>query len=338
MEITTTLSSLGFDLGMGALKMYGENGGSQMLSQVSQNGSAHLSGNLLGLTNRRAKPLEIRFPGGSFYVGANAHDHGVPVENLDFERLTGTSEIKALLYAALTAYQAEHGQFDGPLSLIVGLPFQMMSGDSADEFQSAVKGWIGGEHEWTADGNAFNAHVVRVILQPQAMGALFDYCFRDDGTIIRERAWALTKEVGVLSVGFNTIELLVARERADVGRFTGGVQMGVRRLLEDINVKKLYTLGELDMMLRRRRWASKDLEQAFKVALPNWQSRVTGVLDDKRWSQVSERFEKILVVGGGAELLRDYLTLKFKGKAVVLDEPVMSISHGLYKMAVKYRK
>lgn len=324
------ITSLGLDLGMGALKVYGEQGGSQMLSQVSQNGTQHLVENVLGMSKRRAKPVELRFTGGSFYVGANAHDYGVPVENLDFERLTGTSEIRSLLYAALSQYQRQYGPFDAPLSLLVGLPFQMMSGDNAADFQTAVKSWMGGSHEWTADGLTHEAQVVRVNLVPQALGALFDYCYDHDGQIIRERAWAMTKEVGVLSVGFNTIELLVARERADVGRFTGGVQMGVRRLLEDLNPDKLWTLGELDMKLRRG-----DLD--LKAALPNWADRVTGAIEAK-WGQTFKRFEKILVVGGGAELLRDYLTVKFKGKAVVLDEPVMSISHGLYKMAVKYKK
>lgn len=331
------ITVLGLDLGMGALKFYGEQGGSQILSQVSQNGTQHLVDGVLGLSRRRIRPLALRFAGGSFYVGANAHDYGMPVENLDFERLTGTSEIKALLYGALAQHKAEYGPFDAPLSLLVGLPFQMMSGESAGEFQAAVKQWMGGKHEWTIDGITHLEQVVRVNLVPQALGALFDYCYDHDGAIIKERAWAMTKEVGVLSIGFNTIELLVARERADVGRFTGGVQMGVRRLLEDINIEKLRTLGELDMMLRRGKWATDELEQAFKTALPNWSDRITGAIESK-WGQTFKRFEKILVVGGGAELLRDYMTLKFKGKAVVLDEPVMSISHGLYKMAVKYRK
>lgn len=322
--------SLGLDLGMGALKVYGEAGGSQMLSQVSQNGTQHLVDGVLGLSKQKRRPVQLRFNGGSFFVGANAHDYGTPVENLDFERLTGTSEIKALLYAALTQHESVQGAFETPLSLLVGLPFQMMSGDSAAEFQAAVKNWMGGEHQWTADGQDHEIHVVRVNLVPQALGALFDYCYDHDGKIVPERAWAMTKEVGVLSIGFNTIELLVARERADVGRFTGGVQMGVRRLLEDLNPDKLWTLGELDMKLRRG-----DLD--LKNALPNWADRITGAIE-ARWGRTFQRFEKILVVGGGAELLRDYLTLKFKGKAVVLDEPVMSIAHGLYKMAVKYRK
>lgn len=324
------ITSLGLDLGMGALKVYGEQGGSQMLSQVAMNGTQHLVDGLLGMSKRRTRPVELRFEGGSFYVGANAHDFGVPVENLDFERLTGTSEIRALLYAALSQHQAEYGPFDTPLSLLVGLPFQMMSGDQAGEFQAAVKKWMGGEHEWTADGMTHKTQVVRVNLVPQALGALFDFCYDHDGRILRERAWAMTKEVGVLSIGFNTIELLVARERADVGRFTGGVQMGVRRLLEDLNQERLWTLGELDMKLR-----NGDLD--LKAALPNWADRITGAIE-ARWGRTFQRFEKILVVGGGAELLRDYLMLKFGGKALVLDEPVMSIAHGLYKMAVKYRK
>jgi hypothetical protein len=322
--------SLGLDLGMGALKVYGEHGGCQMLSQVSQNGTTHLVEGVLGLAKKRTRPVDLRFSGGSFFVGAGAHDYGVPVENLDFERLTGTSEIRALLYAALAQYQDMFGPYDAPLSLMVGLPFQMMSGDRAPEFQASVKKWMGGSHEWTADGVSYQVDVARVNLVPQALGALFDYAYSHKGKIIPDRSWALTKETGVLSIGFNTIELLVARERADVGRFTGGVQMGVRRLLEDLNPDRLWTLGELDMMLR-----NGDLD--LKRALPNWADRITGAIES-RWGRTFQRFEKVLVVGGGAKLLEEYLTARFQGKAVVLDDPVMSISHGLYKMAVKFRK
>jgi plasmid segregation protein ParM len=326
---------LGEDLGMGANKLYGAHGGVQVLSQVSMNGSQHLSESLTGGKKRR--PMEVRSEHGAFYVGENAHDYGTPVENLDFDRLTGTPEIRSMFYAALTKYQLEHGLFDKPLSLMVGLPLQMLTGRDAKDFKNAVKRWMIGHHDWYADEGEFHVDVAEVALKAQAMGALFDYTYDHDGIVIPDpnklRLW--TEETAALSIGFNTIEFLLTRENDDIDRFTGGVTMGVRRLLEDINhqYENLYTLGELDMRLRLKR-LDKDV---MKRSLENWSQRVTGAIES-RWGQYFKRFAAVLVVGGGAELLRPYIESKFRGKAIVLDEPVMSISHGLYKMALKFKK
>src|SRR3990172_5840575 len=91
----TNLIYLGEDLGMGANKVFGEWGGVQVLSQVSANGAQHLTENLMGSRSKR-RPMEVQSDFGSFYVGENAHDYGAPIENQDFDRLTGTSEFRAL--------------------------------------------------------------------------------------------------------------------------------------------------------------------------------------------------------------------------------------------------
>jgi hypothetical protein len=40
----------------------------------------------------------------------------------------------------------------------------------------------------------------------------------------------------------------------------------------------------------------------------------------------------VIIVGGGALLLKDALTRQFNGKTVLSDEPVLSIARGLYKL------
>jgi len=72
------MNILGFDPGMGAIKLYGEAGGVEVPSQVATNGTRRL-GPFPGLA-RRAAPPEILTQGGNFYVGLGAHDYGRPVE------------------------------------------------------------------------------------------------------------------------------------------------------------------------------------------------------------------------------------------------------------------
>lgn len=333
---------VGEDLGMGANKLWsggwetpGEKkgsvvfkvaGGLQMVSQVASNGRGHFEG-MLGLKAKR-RPMEIASDFGSFYVGEGAHEHGRPVENLDFERLTGAPEMRALLYGSLSQFQKQYGKFDRPLSLMVGLPLQMMMGANAKAYQSAVKGWLKGTHEFTADREAMKIEVGQVRLTSQPVGALFDYVLDDGGRIQSDRAAAMLDEVGVISVGFNTVELLVVKDQGAVERFTAGNTLGVRRLLELLNRDGLFSLGELDEKIRAGR-----MRDELKSALPIWSREVNGEIE-RRWGQSFKRFVKVIVVGGGALLLKDALTAQFGDKAYVPNLPVLSIARGLWKLSV----
>lgn len=322
--------NFGFDMGMGALKVWSAPGGLQLVSQVASNGHGHLMEGITGLKSR-TRPMLVRGEFGSFYVGDGAHEHGRPVENLDFDRLTGAPEMRALLYAAWAQYQHEHGPFDEPLALMVGLPLQMMTGDLARDYQKGVKGWLMGTHEFEVDGITHRVEVDAVKQTSQPVGALFDYVLDHRGQMIGERGDALLDEVGVISVGFNTVELLVVKERGAVERFTRGNTLGVRRLLELINRDGLFSLGELDAKLRANRMKSE-----LKQAMPVWVREVNGEIE-KVWGVSHRRFAKVLIVGGGALLLREALTVQFAHKAWVPDDAVLAIARGLWKLSVMKR-
>lgn len=318
---------IGEDLGMGANKLWSTGGGFQIVSQVSNNGSGHIEGGMLGLKAKR-RPMHISSDFGSFYVGDGAHEHGRPVENLNFERLTGSPEMRALLYGSLAKYQKENGAFKDSLSLMVGLPLQMMMGSSAKEYQASVKGWLKGSHAFEVDGKPVKIEIEKVRLTSQPVGALFDYVLDDEGRIQPDRQEAMLDEVGVVSAGFNTIELMVVKNQSAVERFTAGNTVGVRRLLELVNRENLYSLGELDSKLR-----DGLLRNELKQVMPIWAREVNGEIE-KRWGQTHRRFVKVIIVGGGALLLKDALTSQFGTKAWVAPDPVLSIAHGLYKLSI----
>jgi len=121
--------------------------------------------------------------------------------------------MRVLLYAALARYQEEHDPFDAPLALMVGLPLQMMMGDSAKDFQKGVKTWLKGSHEYAVDGITHQIAIEDVRQTSQAVGALFDYVLDDKGQMNAERGSMLQEEIGVISVGFNTLEIVVVKER-----------------------------------------------------------------------------------------------------------------------------
>ena len=320
----TTLIPLGIDAGNGAFKLFGAPGGLELASQVATNGTQKVL-STLGLRKQKA-PLQITNESGSFYVGMGAHDYGRPVENLDVERFNGTPEMKALLHGSLTRYQQHHGKFSAPLTIAVGLPNEVLTGDEAGQNLENVKRWMRGCHTWKADGESYTVEIADVKVASQVTGGLFDYLLDAEGRFIPERKGAFTSEVGVISIGFGTVELMAVRDRTPVPRFTSSSASGVRRLLELVNDQRPYSLGELDTQLR-----AGHLD--ISADLPTWESEVTGFIE-KKWGKSWKRFAAVLIMGGGAVLLKDSLLYHFSGKAYFPDQPVQAIARGLYRLTL----
>jgi hypothetical protein len=313
---------IGIDAGNGAFKLYGAPGGLEFISQAASNGGQKVL-STLGLRTSKA-PLAIQNESGSFYAGVGAHDFGRPVENLDVDRFNGTPEMKALLHGSLTRYQQRYGKFNAPLSAIVGLPNEVLTGDLAEQNVENVKRWLRGKHAWMADGEPCNIEIAEVKAASQVTGGLFDYLLDAEGRFIPERKGAFNGEVGVITIGFGTVELMVVRNRTPVQRFTSGAASGVRRLLELVNGQRLYSLGELDLQLRTG-------QLDIREAMPIWEREVTGVIE-KQWGAAWKRFSAVLIMGGGAILLKNSLPYRFNGKAYLPDEPVQAVARGLYRL------
>ena len=164
----------------------------------------------------------------------------------------------------------------------------------------------------------------------QAAEALFDQILNSDGGFVAGQGALLKQEVGVISIGFNTVELMVVRDRKTDMQRTRGFQVGVRRLMEILDPEGHFTLGELDTRLR-----DGDLEIADAAQL--WEREVKGVVD-RYWKTAWKRFAAILLVGGGAVLLKNQLLIHFEGKALIPEQPVQSIARGLYKLSELQRR
>ena len=306
---------IGGDLGMGALKFYGARGATQLVSQVSVNGVAKMA-HVPGLKTI-TRPLHIAYGAQSFFVGPRSYDWGRPVEALDYERLIGSPEIKALLYGAFTQYH-----LGDTVNLVVGLPHEIFT----PEHIPAVKRALLGAHTWQADDAAQSVMVEQVKVTTQAYAAWQDMFLLDDGSYNAALRFKPSDEIGVISLGFNTVELLGLRAKQVVPRFTGGKTVGVRRLLELANPRGLYALGELDAQLRAGQLDTSE-------AMETWQREVNGFIEHK-WGAAWQRFARVIAVGGGAVLLQDALHKKFAAKLYIPDDPVHAIARGLYKTAL----
>ncbi len=316
----------GCDLGQSSLKFVGVRGALQFASMAALYGS-----DVADFGKKRKKPVVVEGDFGKLFVGHGAHSYGTPIENLDFDRLAGTPEMRGVFYGAMTSYMRKYGAFDDALTLIVGLPFQMLMGEGANvaKFRKGVNGWLAGSHEWMADGERYTLEVERVELYPQALGAPVDYALDIFGKAIsEERIKALKNECATISIGSNTVEALVTKRDEDTKRFNGGKSIGVRQLWRRVDPNGYYTFGEFDEMLR-----AGTLPDELDVTphLESWASEVVGFVNSL-WGQSYHRFHRVFLVGGGSILLEKYLRAKFNGKSIMADDPVMAIANGLYKI------
>jgi len=336
-DVTVTVSKgdrmtthlLGTDFGMGAIKLAGDRGTIELPTRVSvvTNGSyARLAGVSMG-----KPPMRVRIDDSEYYVGDAAHSWGRPVENMGYDRLTDSPEMRAALYAALAQYGV---QPDDELVLYVGLPYGLTAGESGRKKASAVARWLRGQHRWEVEDDVYEANVVKVKPASQATGALYDYVLEtvwDEDLAnyqlrpIADHAADAKREIGIVSVGFNTVELMVVQNYKGTANLTRGEAVGVQALLEMHPDRPYYTLGEMDRFLRKGQLDVSMVWDAWTAQLAGFIRRVWG----NRW----KRFSAILLVGGGAVLLRSYFDYYFEGRAIMPEQPVMSIANGLYKLS-----
>ena len=323
--------NLGLDLGMGSIKIYANGAPYLVPSQIAVNGASRVVA-MTGLQTARPPVRVALNTAQSYYIGSGAHAWGRPLEALDYARLAGAPEFNALVLGALTRFVVGDNNMplaenlNAPLRVTIGLPIEMARGDAADANVSAIKAALRGEHHLRIDDVAHVLRIADVRAASQASGALYDFLRDEDGAVHQTARPYLKSEIGVVSVGFNTVELMVIQDLQVVQRFTAGATVGVRRLLELVNGEKLYSLAELDERLRAHRLD-------VSAALPVWEREVSGFIESV-WGASWRRFGVILPVGGGAVLLENALAKKFAGKAIPCTDPVFSIARGLYKLGL----
>jgi len=325
---------LGYDPGSSGVRIVGNDGSAAISAHVSANGAQAITA-LEGM-GRRKRPLKIQVGKLAYYVGDTAHDYGRPIENLNHDRQSGTPEMKAVFYATLTHYQKKHGTFAAPLKVVVGLPAQFITGPDAAKNKASVKAWLVGAHNWRADDSDCSVEIEEVRLTGQAVGAVFDYFLDDHGLWLDDRKDLFKQsEIGVISIGFDTIELMVTKPEGGkpvtVDAMTGGDKFGARWLLERIDPNHDYSFGSLEPRLRD---GSLDIPADV---LAGWESEVLGFIE-RKWGRARKRLGAVIVVGGGAILLRAPLQRYFGEQAVVPAEATLAVARGLYKLLLNQSK
>ena len=319
-----TIETVGIDLGAGAVKIWTARGGLQFPAQVAVKVRDLIDQSLFGLELNTPKAIE--FAGSSFFVGTEAHDYGMPLEDWDHDRFD-SAPVRALVYTALTLVGA---QTSAPLRVVLGLPQGIAMGSGAAERMEAARRWVsddGGEHKWLANGQRQRARIAETLATSQPRGAMVDAITDELGVVTRAGRTLHEGRVGVISIGFNTLELLALDQGRPMAVLASGELLGVRRLLETMNTARRRTAGQMDADLRSGRVnLNGHLSQYGRQVL----AQVADV-----WGERWRDWQGIVAVGGGVHLLQRELESTFGALLVPISDPVLSTARGLYKLGLQ---
>lgn len=329
--MTTPIQTVAIDPGFGSFKFATNTGtAGEVVAHVAPvlNVSKRTNFSVVGMgaeAKAGPKPLLIRNGIGDYFVGLGAKDRGVLIENNDLDKLMDSPEARALYYAAMTKAQAV-GKFD----VLTALPMALVMGAEATANVNTVKRWMAGQHEWQADNHPRVAFVRSVKTLSQAQALLMDYGLNMDGS----EAHSLAGEIGVISIGHNTIELLVFDGGKPLEAFAASEQKGVRYALELVaEHMNADSVGVVDAWIRERR---PEVMAYLRAVLPAWHSQIKGLID-RRWRTVKDRLRVVALAGGGA--LPDFAgaTLKsmFGERLALAQNPTGAVADGLMKLAMR---
>lgn len=321
---------LGLDLGAGALKLWYGTSGFQILSQVAYDNTARIQQGVFGFS-RRGGPVRVVVNGTAYLVGERAHDIGTPFERFDPERFTGDDALRALVYAGFTQFIQTYGPPNAPMHLVAGLSQDIARGTEGEAKAAvdAAKKWLMGTHTWSDGKHEHSFEVGKVTMTSQARAAYIDFMVDSEGALIPARKFAKTGTVGIISIGFNTVELLVIDGGAPVENKARSEMLGVRELLASLPEADGRTLGRLDGMLRAGR-----LELGEPRRL--WAKQILSFIRDT-WRNEINQYQAVICVGGGALLMKDELKellgsrMHDCGGSV---ECTQWIARGLYKLGL----
>lgn len=317
------MKDVGLDLGFGNVKVCDQRGATVFASHLAAPGVDYAADE--ETTDKETTVVE--FSGVRYAVGAMAFTKGSEIAGLGMQRLLGSMEVKAITYAALGAHFNTYGRTKDGLNIYVGLPAELLTKAEKSATTIAVQGWLTGRHEWAQDGKAVSATVESVTVRSQAAGAMYDMIHTRDGGQTKDAQYA-TGNIGVISVGFNTVELsgMLLGKAAD--SMMASDTYGVRRLLEAYNSRGRSRLSMLDFKLRRGQ-----LDGDYASIRQAWSDRVTGFVDTI-WGKNIYDLSRVIAVGGGVEYARPALEKMFGDHLWVPENHVVSIARGMYKRAV----
>lgn len=272
---------------------------------------------------RIPKATIVRMGDHEYAIGSGAPLRGTAYESIDDMRFLAPPTLALMLGTVAKVV----GEKDAHVALMVGLPVSALEGSEPGAgMAKALRQRLLGRHVLEIDGAAVTLDIERVWVRAQPLGVWADWAVTPSGDL---HAGARRTLVGIVDIGFHTVDLMgIEGGQAHLGMMAG-VDLGVRVLLEDAAVEQDLPYHEL---LRRYNDGSLTIDDGV---LAGWTSKL-GSLIRRRWAGV--RPQLVIMAGGGVALLQERGLLDRLRRAIRCDtyvplDPIATGARGLEKLA-----
>ena len=273
--------------------------------------------------DRFTENKEYRYNGSRYLVGEAAKTGAFSVRSFDFMK----KFTPLLAFKAIEIVRKGNNSIPGELSL--GIPLSYYNNAHVDEMSSVMKRIeVNGEYLELATR-----------FYPQGFGTLADYRLDADGCVIKDT----DENVIIIDIGFNTIDMVavesgkITREDSDTLYGQGVSKMALEVLARLKATEDLYYLSEAaanDILLEGKYKIyghEKDLSGFKKTVTAEYtkwlflelESRMAGRLQDA---------DKVILSGGGAHYVRDYIPQKYSDMTFIPHNPEYSNARGFLKL------
>jgi plasmid segregation protein ParM len=282
--------------------------------------------------------MVIESNGRRFFVGSAAGRQGIVQNTIDRERAI-SEESKVLTLGALSLLIEES---PAHINLVAGLPVSHYAG-LKERYITELKRThyynlldLSGK---AVRNNILNIHEVKVI--PQPLGTLFNLLLDEKGEV--ERAELAGENVGIIDIGYHTADLARADSLEFIDRKSSSYPLGLfnafTELSEEIGrtlnieappetLEKVVATGFIKVGGKTVS-IDQQKQRAFAHATEQILSKVKTLWPD-RW-----QLDRIIITGGGGQLLYDYLNRNLDQQTELASKPVFANAEGYLKLAAR---
>lgn len=180
--------------------------------------------------------------------------------------------------------------------------------------------------------------VASVICIPQGVGAFYDRLLNINGIPVDDNL--ASTRYGLIDIGGKTVDAFISQGVDPVRGSDLGLSYGTSDIFRKISknldnipanlIERAYLDNKSELYWKGKYYdIRKSCLKAFKEFAENIYSKV-----QMEWTRQLDRVELVLLCGGGARVVTNYLQDLFKVKVYVTDDPQFANARGYYKLGI----
>ncbi len=227
--------------------------------------------------------------------------------------------------------------------IVTGLPVAFYESDK-ESLRALIEETV---HQIRPDGrDNFSVNIEKCIVLPQVMGTLLNEAMNDEGQI--SNPTIAQGRIGVIDIGGNTTNFLLAHKMSDVKTETASINLGgwdavraIKPLVEqrcpdaeysDFEIAEIIKVGGVKYRGNFIQLASEIQDLLTPMAREILANAM------QLWPGGGARLDSILLSGGGANMLGRWLVENIEhGDVEIVDNSVFANANGFYKFAKYYQ-